>query len=151
LWDFSKVPTSQHYHNSLPFLQTYYKILILLLSFSLPPRLIIIFLLKKLVEINIQDWIENYVRGKREPPMIWVHLLKRRRRDVKVDPKLGGQWNVPSLMANGMWRKNTFSPLPTFPPTNLLKPSIFFPLTLRFYFTMVLGCYSCLSFLLLDL
>jgi hypothetical protein len=38
---------------------------------------------------------------KREPPMIWVRLLKRRRRDVKVDPKLGGQWNVPSLVANG--------------------------------------------------
>jgi hypothetical protein len=26
--------------------------------------------------------------------MIHVHLLKRRRRKVKVDPKLGGQWNV---------------------------------------------------------
>jgi hypothetical protein len=43
--------------------------------------------------------------------MIRVHLLKRRRREVKVDPKLGdewnvpklgGQWNVPSLVANGM-------------------------------------------------
>jgi hypothetical protein len=57
--------------------------------------------------------------------MIWVHLFKKRRREVKVDPKLGGQWNVPSLVVNGMWRKNNFSPLSTFPPTNLLKPSIF--------------------------
>jgi hypothetical protein len=49
--------------------------------------------------------------------------------------KLGGQWKVPSLVANGMFQawwpmecegKNTFSPLSTFPPTNLLKPSIFF-------------------------
>jgi hypothetical protein len=31
---------------------------------------------------------------------------------------LGGQWNVPSLVTNERWRKNTFSPLPIFPPTN---------------------------------
>jgi hypothetical protein len=30
--------------------------------------------------------------------------------------KLGGQWNV---------KEKPFSPLPTFPPTNLLKPSFF--------------------------
>ncbi len=35
--------------------------------------------------------------------MIRVHLLKRRRREVKVDPKLGGQWNVPCLVAIGMF------------------------------------------------
>ncbi len=55
--------------------------------------------------------------------MIQVRPLKRRKREVKVDPKLGGQWNfpkfggqwkVPSLVANG--RKNIFSPFPTFPP-----------------------------------
>jgi hypothetical protein len=39
---------------------------------------------------------ENYLRGKRKFPM-------RRRREVKVDPKLGGQWNVPSLVAIGMF------------------------------------------------
>jgi hypothetical protein len=39
--------------------------------------------------------------AKREPPIIRVRLLKRRRREVKVDPKLGGQWNVPSLVAIG--------------------------------------------------
>ncbi len=39
--------------------------------------------------------------------------------------KLRGQWNVPSFVANGRWRKNTFSPLATFPPTILLKPSVF--------------------------
>jgi hypothetical protein len=33
---------------------------------------------------------ENYVWEKRELPMIRIHLLKRRRREVKVDPKLGG-------------------------------------------------------------
>jgi hypothetical protein len=84
--------------------------------FSLPPRLIILLLLKKLVGTSIQDLIENYVRAKREPPMIQVHLLKRRRKDVKVDPKLGGKLNV---------KEKHFSLLLTFPPTNLLKPSIF--------------------------
>jgi hypothetical protein len=40
--------------------------------------------------------------------------------------KFNGQWKVPSLVANGSWRKNIFSPFPTFPPTILLKPSILF-------------------------
>jgi len=38
---------------------------------------------------------------KKKFPMIRVHLLKRRKREVKVDPKLDGQWNVPNLVANG--------------------------------------------------
>jgi hypothetical protein len=41
---------------------------------------------------------------KRELPMIRVRLLKRRRRKVKVDPKLGGQWKVPILVANGWFQ-----------------------------------------------
>jgi len=36
--------------------------------------------------------------------MIQVHLFKKRRREMKVDPKLGGQWKVPSLVANGMFQ-----------------------------------------------
>jgi hypothetical protein len=65
--------------------------------------------------------------------MIRVRLLKKRRREVKVDPKLGGQWKVPSLVVNGRWRKNTFSHLPTFPLTILLKLS-FFPFDLKVLF-----------------
>jgi hypothetical protein len=95
--------------------------------------------------------------------MIQVRLLKRGRREVKVDPKfgaqwkekekfpfLGGQWNVPLLGSQWNVEEKPFSPLPALPPTNILKPSIF-PLTLKFYFTMVLGHYSRLSFLFLDL
>jgi hypothetical protein len=40
-------------------------------------------------------------KAKKYLPMIQVRFLKRRRREVKVDPKLGGQWNIPSLVANG--------------------------------------------------
>jgi hypothetical protein len=40
-------------------------------------------------------------REKRELPMIQVRLLKKRRREVKVYPKLSGQWKVPCLVANG--------------------------------------------------
>jgi hypothetical protein len=50
------------------------------------------------------------------------------------------------LVANGRRTRNTFSPLPTSPQQILLKPS-FFPLILRFYFTMVLNRYFCISFL----
>jgi len=46
---------------------------------------------------------ENYLRGKRELPMIRIRLLKRKIREVKVDLKLGGQWNVPSLVAMRMF------------------------------------------------
>jgi hypothetical protein len=100
--------------------------------------------------------------------MIRVHLLKKRRRKVKVDPKLGGQkkekekvpmlggqWNVPSLVANGRFRASwpmegegkilfTFY---HFPPNQFYLNLQFFPLTLKFYFTMVLGYYSRISFL----
>jgi len=47
-------------------------------------------------------------------------------------------------------REGSFSPLPTFPPNNLLRPSSF-PLILRFYFTMVLGRYLHLFSLSLGL
>jgi hypothetical protein len=40
--------------------------------------------------------------AKRELPMIRVRLLKRRRREVKVDPKLGDQWKDPKL--GGQWK-----------------------------------------------
>jgi hypothetical protein len=36
--------------------------------------------------------------------MIRVRPLKRKKREVKVNPKLGGQWKVPSLVANGMFQ-----------------------------------------------
>jgi len=51
------------------------------------------------------------LEAKRELPMIRVRLLKRRRREVKEGSKawwpmegskLGGHWNVPSLVAIGM-------------------------------------------------
>jgi hypothetical protein len=66
--------------------------------------------------------------------MIWIRLLKIRGRGAKVDPKLGGQRKVPSLMVNGMFQawwlmegegKTPFSPLTTFAQQILLKPSIF--------------------------
>jgi hypothetical protein len=47
--------------------------------------------------------------------------------------------------------KGFFSPLPTFPQAILLRPSFFFPLILRFYFTMVLDHYLCIFSLFLGL
>jgi len=66
--------------------------------------------------------------------MIRVRLLKRRRREKEVDPKLGGQWKVPCLVANGMFQVwwplegegETPFHLFHFPPTALLTPSISF-------------------------
>jgi hypothetical protein len=67
---------------------------------------------------------------------------------------LGGQWKVPSLVANGMfqawWLMECEGETPFhlfhFPPNNLYPNLQFFPLTLRFYFTMVLSRYSRLPF-----
>jgi len=42
------------------------------------------------------------LEAKRELPMIQVRLLKKRRREVKVDPKLSGQWKDPKL--GGQWK-----------------------------------------------
>jgi hypothetical protein len=91
--------------------------------------------------------------------MILIHFSKRRGRRVKVDLKLGGQWNVPSLVANGMFQawwpmgnegKTPFHLLPlSFQQFSLNLQ--FFPLPLRFYFTVVLGCYSSIFFLFFDL
>jgi hypothetical protein len=73
--------------------------------------------------------------------------------------KLSGHWKVPCLVAIGRFHvwwpmkgegKNTFSPLP-FSPNKLYLNLQFFPLTLQFYFIMVLSRYSCLSFLFFDL
>jgi hypothetical protein len=62
-------------------------------SFPQLPRLITIFFLKKLVGISILK-IELKIKfGEEErPPIIRVCLLKRRKRKVKVNTKLGGQW-----------------------------------------------------------
>jgi hypothetical protein len=54
------------------------------------------------------------------------------------------------LEVNGMWRKNLFHLFP-FSPQQTYSNLQFFPLTLKFYFTMVLGHYSRLSFLFFDL
>jgi hypothetical protein len=81
--------------------------------------------------------------------------------------KLGGHWNVPSLVAIGMfqawwplecsklgghWKvkeKDLFTSS-IFLQQLYLHPQ-FFPLTSRFYFTMVLSRYSRLSFLFFEL
>ncbi len=97
---------------------------------------------------------------KRELPIIRVRLVKRRRREVKVDPKLGGQrnvpmlggqWNVTSLVANGRRRKRFFFTSFHFPPKQFYLDLCFFPLILRFYFAMVISHYLHISSFFLGL
>jgi hypothetical protein len=68
------------------------------------------FPLQEACEISVQNYMKIILEAKRKPPIIRVCLLKRRRREVKKDPKLdgqwkdlklGGQWNVLSLVAIG--------------------------------------------------
>jgi hypothetical protein len=66
-------------------------------SLSQQPKLIILFFLKKLVGTSILKIELKIMSGVRErAPMIRVRLLKKRRREVKVDPH---------LVANGRRRK----------------------------------------------
>jgi hypothetical protein len=93
-------------------------------SSSQLPRLIIFFPPHEACRNKYsQDWIENYVRGKEEASIIQVCLLKSRRRKVKVDPKLDGQWKekekVLYSVANGTRRKRFFSTFSHFPPKQL--------------------------------
>ncbi len=79
---------------------------------------------------------------------------------MKVDPKLGGQWKEKEKesesRSKAWWPmegegEGSFLPLPTFPPSNFTWTFIFYPLTSRFYFTMVLGHYLHILFLFLSL
>ncbi len=51
--------------------------------------------------------------GKEAALIIWIYLLKKRRRKVKIDPKLGGQWKkkekVFCLVSNGRRRRRFFA------------------------------------------
>jgi len=112
-------------------------------SFSQLPRLIILFLLKKLVGISIiKIELKIMSGGKVKALIIRIRLLKRRRKKKKVDPKLGGQWKekekVLHLVANGrkrrrfllggQWKekeKVIFYLFPLSPQAISLRPSFF--------------------------
>ncbi len=87
-------------------------------SYSQLSRLIILFLLKKLVGISIlKIKLKIMSREREKPPIIRIRFLKKRRRKVKVDPKLGGQWKEKEKVLFYLF------PLP--PQTTLLRPSFF--------------------------
>jgi len=128
-------------------------------SFFPPLRLNIISLFKKLVKQVLKIAWKLSLRPRESSPRSESAFLQWRRREVKVDPKLGGQWKVPSLVAIGRiqslvayWNvkdKHLFTSS-IFPQQLYLHPQ-FFPLSSRFYVTMVLSRYSRLSFLFLEL
>jgi hypothetical protein len=57
------------------------------------------------------------VGKKKKTPIIRILLLKGRRRKVKVDPKLGGQWKEKEKVLCYLF--------PFSPQATLLKPSFF--------------------------
>jgi hypothetical protein len=70
--------------------------------------------------------------------MIRIHPFKERRKKIPTQCPMEGK------------REALFHLFPLSPQEILLKPS-FFPLILRFYFTMVLGRYLRISLFFLDL
>jgi hypothetical protein len=107
LWDFSKVPTSRHYHYSSSSLQNYYKISILLsflfpttkVDHSFPPQ--------KLVGTSFLNMSEEI-----EPPNDPNPPFKEKGKGGEgrsqawcpmEGSEFGGQWKVLSLVANGMF------------------------------------------------
>jgi len=80
-------------------------------SFFLLLRLIIIFLFKKLVENKYSRLHENYLQSKEKAPNDPSPPFKEKEKGSEgrskawwpmEGSKLGGQWKVPSLVANGM-------------------------------------------------
>jgi hypothetical protein len=105
-------------------------------SSSQLPRLIILFLLKKLVGTSIlKIELKIMSREKERPPIIRVRLLKKKRRKVKVDPKFGGQWKekekVLCLVANERRKRRFFSTSSHFPPKQLYLDLHFLPLDIK--------------------
>ncbi len=103
------------------------------------PKLIILLFPNKGVGTSIFNiQIENYV-WKIEPQMIRIRSLKRtRKKEGEGRSQLNGQWKV--LMLDGQWKEKEkqlfiFS---HFFPNKFYLNLYFFPLILRFYFTMVL-------------
>jgi len=136
--------------------------------FSPLPRIIIISFFKKVCGNKYSRLKENYLQGKERTPNDPSPPFKEKEKGGEGRFKtwwpmegsmLGGQWNVPSLVANEMFQawwpmegegKTPFH-LFHFPLNKLYINLQFFPLTLRFYFTMVLSHHSHLSFLFFDL
>jgi hypothetical protein len=56
---------------------------------------------KRLWEQVFSKFELKIMSGKEKTPNDPSRLLKKKRREVKVDPKFGGEWKVPSLVANG--------------------------------------------------
>jgi hypothetical protein len=84
--------------------------------------------------------------------MIWIRPFKEKEKERgEGKSQLDGQGKVP--MFGGQWKENEKHLFNSshFPPKFFyFKPS-FFPLILKFYFTMVLGRYLRISFLFLNL
>ncbi len=100
LCNFSKISSSQNYPYSLPFFQKYHNHLIYSPFFHHLLRLIIFPLSRKVIRTSFfKIQIKSSVQ-KREPRMILIHLLKRKRRkEVKKDPNLVGYGRFQCLVA----------------------------------------------------
>jgi hypothetical protein len=119
------------------------------------------------METSIQDCMKIISEAKEKAPNDPSSPFKEKEKGGEGRSMLGGQWKVPCLVANGrfhvwwpmecsmlggQWNVSslvamecegeTFFHLFHFPPNNLYPNLQFFPLTLRFYFTMVLSRYS---------
>jgi hypothetical protein len=106
------------------------------------------------METNIQDCMKIISEARERAPNDLSPPFKKKEKGGEGRSMLGGQWKVTCLVANGMFQAwwpmegegETPFHLFHFPPNNLYPNLQFFPLTLRFYFTMVLSRYSCLPF-----
>ncbi len=148
-----KISSSQFYLYSLPLFQKDYNHPIYFPSFHHLLKLITLLSPRKVVTTSIlKIQIEIYV-WRREPQMIWIHFLKKRKRkEVKKDPNLVANGRFQCLVALGRRRRETLNPKPShFPPNKFYLNLHFFFLILEFYFIMVLGRYLHISFIFLDL
>jgi hypothetical protein len=106
------------------------------------------------METSIQDCMKIISEAREKTPNDPSPPFKEKEKGGEGRSMFGGQWKVPCLVANGMfqdwWPMECEGETPFhlfhFPPNNLYPNLQFFPLTLRFYFTMVLSRYSRLPF-----
>ncbi len=137
LWNFSKTSSSQHYPYSPPFFQNYYKH-----PFYSPflyhlPRITIFFLLKKVMGINVFQDLNPELSSKKEKSK-WSEfalLKKRRRKWTKIPTRWPMEGSNVWWLMEGKRKKHLFTSS-HFPLKKFYLNLHFFPLILRFYFTM---------------
>ncbi len=135
--DFSKVPTSQHYHYSPPSLQNYYKISTLI-SFLFPTTQVDhSFLLQKLIGTSFFKIELKIMSEEREIPNDPSPPFKLKEKGGGGEGRSKAWWPMEGSKLGGQWKvkEKHFFTSSHFPPNNFIETFNFF--FLKIFFSLI--------------